>query len=74
MANVIVNYDGSITTTPQQYVTPQNVAQLQEILRDTTNYPSPVRAKGSFHSLTPMRIIGRHHRRYVRPRASSADR
>jgi hypothetical protein len=53
MANVISNYDGSITTTPRQLVTPRNVAQIQEILRDITNYPSPVRAKGSYHSLTP---------------------
>ena len=53
MAHVVVNYDGSITTTPKQYVTPQNVAQLQAILRDTVTYPSPVRAKGSYHSLTP---------------------
>jgi FAD/FMN-containing dehydrogenase len=53
MANVISNYDGSITTTPRQLVTPRNVAQIQEILRDLANYPSPVRAKGSYHSLTP---------------------
>ena len=53
MSNIIVNYDGSITTTPQQLVSPQSVAQIQEILRDTTTYPSPVRAKGSYHSLTP---------------------
>ena len=53
MANVIVNYDGSITTTPEQYVKPQNIAQLQAVLRDTVTYPGPVRAKGSYHSLTP---------------------
>jgi FAD/FMN-containing dehydrogenase len=53
MANVITNYDGSITTTPQQLVQPQNELQIQEILRDRTNFPSPVRAKGSYHSLTP---------------------
>ena len=27
--------------------------QIQQILRDKTTYPSPVRAKGSYHSLTP---------------------
>ncbi|MGD0134414.1 MAG: FAD-binding oxidoreductase [Bryobacteraceae bacterium] len=53
MANLIVNYDGSITTSPQQLVYPQTVQEIQSILKDTVNYPSPVRAKGSYHSLTP---------------------
>jgi hypothetical protein len=53
MANVVVNYDGSITSTPQQLVSPNDVAGIQKILRDTITYPSPVRAKGSYHSLTP---------------------
>jgi hypothetical protein len=53
MANTIVNYDGSITTNPKQLVYPQNVQDIQAILRDPSNYPGPVRAKGSYHSLTP---------------------
>jgi FAD/FMN-containing dehydrogenase len=40
-------------TTPQQHVHPKSVQELQEILRDRTKYPSPVRAMGSNHSLTP---------------------
>jgi hypothetical protein len=53
MANLIVNYDGSITTSPQQLVYPQTVLEIQSILKDPATYPSPVRAKGSYHSLTP---------------------
>jgi len=53
MSNTIVNYDGSITTNPKQLVYPQTIEELQSILRDTATYPSPVRAKGSYHSLTP---------------------
>jgi hypothetical protein len=53
MANLIVNYDGSITTSPQQLVYPQTVQEIQSILKDPATYPSPVRAKGSYHSLTP---------------------
>jgi len=53
VSTTITNYDGSITTTPQQHVHPTSVAELQEILRDRQKYPSPVRAMGSNHSLTP---------------------
>jgi FAD binding domain-containing protein/D-arabinono-1,4-lactone oxidase len=53
MVATIVNYDGSITTTPRQVATPRSVSELQAILRDTASYPGPVRAKGSYHSLTP---------------------
>jgi hypothetical protein len=49
----IVNYDGSITMTPQRVVRPTSVSEIQEVLRDTARYPSPVRAMGSCHSLTP---------------------
>jgi FAD/FMN-containing dehydrogenase len=34
-------------------VKPKSVEELQQILRDTTKYPAPVRAMGSNHSLTP---------------------
>ena len=53
MGATLTNYDGSIVVTPQQIVRPKSVAELQGILKDTTKYPSPVRAMGSHHSLTP---------------------
>jgi UDP-N-acetylenolpyruvoylglucosamine reductase len=53
MAKSVVNYDGSISADPQQLVQPKSVEEIQAVLRDTARYPSPVRAKGSFHSLTP---------------------
>jgi hypothetical protein len=53
LSTTITNYDGGIVTTPQQHVHPKNVQELQEILRDRQKYPSPVRAMGSNHSLTP---------------------
>src|SRR5882672_1689198 len=53
MSTSIVNYDGSITTTPRRIVFPETVQQLREILRDRDSFPGPVRAKGSYHSLTP---------------------
>jgi FAD binding domain-containing protein/D-arabinono-1,4-lactone oxidase len=53
MANVIVNYDGSITASPQQLVYPETVEDIQSVLRDPTRFPTPVRAMGSYHSLTP---------------------
>jgi hypothetical protein len=51
--NAITNYDGGITTCPNQLAFPTTVAEIQSILRDRSRYPSPVRAKGSYHSLTP---------------------
>lgn len=53
MSATITNYDGAIVTTPQQFVRPKSVEELQAILRDRQTYPSPVRAMGSNHSLTP---------------------
>ena len=53
MSKSIANYDGGIVTTPQQVVRPTTVETLQEIMRDTVKYPGPVRAMGSYHSLTP---------------------
>jgi FAD/FMN-containing dehydrogenase len=53
MANKVVNYDGSITASPKQLACAQTVEEIQTILRDTVNYPSPVRAMGNYHSLTP---------------------
>ena len=53
MANQVVNYDGSITASPQQLVYPKTVEEIQSILRDTVGFPGPVRAMGNYHSLTP---------------------
>jgi hypothetical protein len=53
MAGQITNYDGSITASPQQLVYPDSVETIRAVLRDATRYPSPVRATGSYHSLTP---------------------
>src|ERR1700753_583995 len=53
MANSVVNYDGSIAFTPQQLVFRAPVEEFQAVLRDPATYPSPVRAMGSYHSLTP---------------------
>jgi hypothetical protein len=53
MPTPVVNYDGSITANPQQLVVAQTVQDIQNVLRDTAAYPSPVRAMGSYHSLTP---------------------
>jgi FAD/FMN-containing dehydrogenase len=49
----IVNYDGAITASPRKLVRPGSVAEIQRILGDTVGFPAPVRAMGSFHSLTP---------------------
>jgi hypothetical protein len=53
MPNAISSYDGSITFSPAQLIYPTSVDQIQAILRDSATYPSPVRAMGSGHSLTP---------------------
>ncbi len=53
MNNIVRNYDGGITACPAQLVFPSTVAEIQSILSDATRYPGPVRAMGSYHSLTP---------------------
>lgn len=53
MGTTLTNYDGSITTTPQRLIYPTTVAEIQAVLKDKAGYPSPVRAMGSHHSLTP---------------------
>lgn len=53
VTTTITNYDGGLTTTPQRVVSPGTVAELQAVLADPGRYPGPVRAMGSFHSLTP---------------------
>jgi hypothetical protein len=53
MPKAIANYDGSIVVSPQQFVQPKSVEEIQAVLRDRDRYPSPVRGMGSYHSLTP---------------------
>jgi FAD/FMN-containing dehydrogenase len=53
MANEVTNYDGSIVARPRELVRPESVEEIQAILRQPDRYPSPVRAMGSYHSLTP---------------------
>jgi hypothetical protein len=53
MSTTVTNYDGSIVSSPQQLVHPRSVEELQDILKRRDQYPSPVRAMGSYHSLTP---------------------
>jgi len=53
MSTTISNYDGSVVTSPQRVVHPESVEELQAIMRDTERFPGPVRAMGSYHSLTP---------------------
>ena len=53
MDTTITNYDGGVVTAPQKVVRPESVEELQAILRDAERFPSPVRAMGSYHSLTP---------------------
>lgn len=53
MSETFVNYDGSITASPRQLVRPESVEEIQAVLRDPARYPGPVRAVGSYHSLTP---------------------
>jgi len=49
----LVNYDGGITTAPKKVVFAESVADIQAVLSNVKDYPSPVRAMGSYHSLTP---------------------
>src|SRR5437764_783837 len=53
VAVTITNCDGGVATSPRVVAVPENVQQLQSILRDPDRFPSPVRAMGTFHSLTP---------------------
>jgi FAD/FMN-containing dehydrogenase len=53
MTHDVVNYDGGLTATPQQLIYPKTVEDIQDVLRDTGRFPGPVRAMGSYHSLTP---------------------
>ena len=56
MAPHLTNYDGSLTATPKQVAAPKTVQEIQAILRNPGQFPSPVRAMGSHHSLTPCAV------------------
>jgi FAD/FMN-containing dehydrogenase len=56
MSTTLTNYDGSISVTPRQLVYPETPAGIQAVLKDPARYPSPVRAMGSHHSLTPCAV------------------
>src|SRR5918997_3820135 len=45
------NWNHSATSTPRIVAVPRNLEELIDVVIDTTNYPSPVRVGGSFHSL-----------------------
>lgn len=52
MNNEIHNWGRDIYSYPAVVVTPESVDELQEIVGDRQQYPSPVRAVGSNHSTT----------------------
>src|SRR5918995_762887 len=45
------NWNNSVSSTPQVVAVPKNLEELIDVVKDTSNYPSPVRVGGSFHSL-----------------------
>lgn len=45
------NWNGSAIWTPAETVTPNSIVELQDIVKDKSRYPSPVRPFGSCHSL-----------------------
>lgn len=49
---VFANWGGTAWSYPKKVVSPRKVEELQEIMQEVLKYPSPVRAAGSFHSLT----------------------
>ena len=51
--NRVENYDRSIRAQPRQLVYAESVEQIQSILTNARDFPSPVRATGSYHSVTP---------------------
>jgi FAD/FMN-containing dehydrogenase len=53
VTRTFTSYDGGNASTPRTAARPRTVEELRDVLRDVQRYPSPVRALGSFHSLTP---------------------
>ncbi|MET0168519.1 MAG: FAD-binding protein [Vicinamibacterales bacterium] len=56
MATTFTNYDGSISCSPRAVAYPTTITEIQAVMRDSVRYPSPVRAMGSHHSLTPCAV------------------
>ena len=52
MSSEMHNWGRDIYSRPAVVVEPESVEQIQEILRDREQFPSPVRAVGSNHSTT----------------------
>jgi hypothetical protein len=53
MTSRVTNYDGGIVADPKILVRVNDVEELRAVLRDKDRFPGPVRAMGSYHSLTP---------------------
>ncbi len=51
--NTVTNWFGNIVSHPQVIVDANSVDDIVAILKDSTTYPSPVRAVGSNHSTAP---------------------
>ncbi|MGH3148693.1 MAG: FAD-binding protein, partial [Rubrobacter sp.] len=45
------NWNNSVLSTPRVVAVPGGLQELIEVVKDTTNYPTPLRVGGSFHSL-----------------------
>ncbi len=48
----VKNWGGTITSHPSRLERPSSIDQIQDIIRNERDYPSPVRAVGSNHSTT----------------------
>src|SRR6478735_8563346 len=51
--NTVTNWFGNIVSHPRVIVDANSVADIVAVLKDSTKYPSPVRAVGSNHSTAP---------------------
>ena len=49
--NTFRNWNNSASSNPQVVAVPKNLEELIDVVKDTANYPSPLRVGGSFHSL-----------------------
>ena len=49
---LFTNWSGTAVSTPKVVAVPRDLDELKEVLSNHDRYPSPVRAAGSFHSLT----------------------
>ena len=49
---MFANWSGTAFSSPKVVAVPRSVEELQAVVRNQERYPTPVRAAGSFHSLT----------------------